>query len=84
MKNLMTVVLAVCAVCAAGAVEYKLERLSGPRQILSGSYDRRASSSSGVGSWLSYEPDKICLGPLSLHADHCMIVVHNEMDRRQA
>ena len=33
---------------------------------------------------LSYEPDKICLGPLSLHADHCMIVVHNEMDRRQA
>ncbi len=32
----------------------------------------------------SCEPDKICIGPLSLHADHCMIVVHNEMDRRQA
>ena len=33
---------------------------------------------------LSYKPDRICIGPLSLHADHCMIVVHNEMDRRQA
>jgi tRNA (pseudouridine54-N1)-methyltransferase len=25
---------------------------------------------------------KIRLGPLSMHADHCMIVVHNELDRR--
>ncbi len=32
----------------------------------------------------SCDPDKIRIGPLSLHADHCMIVVHNEMDRRQA
>jgi len=27
-------------------------------------------------------PDKISLGPLSLHADHCMILVQNELDRR--
>ena len=33
---------------------------------------------------LSYSPDKICIGPNSLHADHCMIVVHNDMDRREA
>lgn len=32
----------------------------------------------------SYKYDKICLGPISLHADHCMIVVLNEMDRRVA
>ncbi|MCL2607654.1 MAG: tRNA (pseudouridine(54)-N(1))-methyltransferase TrmY [Methanomassiliicoccaceae archaeon] len=30
------------------------------------------------------EPSKLCLGPLSLHADHCMIIVHNEIDRRRA
>ncbi len=33
-------------------------------------------------SLLSYGPDKICIGPHSLHADHCMIIVHNEADRR--
>ncbi|MBR6037492.1 MAG: tRNA (pseudouridine(54)-N(1))-methyltransferase TrmY [Candidatus Methanomethylophilaceae archaeon] len=32
---------------------------------------------------LSYSPDRICIGPCSLHADHCMIVVHNDMDRRE-
>jgi tRNA (pseudouridine54-N1)-methyltransferase len=32
---------------------------------------------------LACAPSKICLGPVSLHADHCMIVVHNEMDRRR-
>jgi tRNA (pseudouridine54-N1)-methyltransferase len=30
------------------------------------------------------DPDRISIGPLSLHADHCIIVVHNEMDRRRA
>lgn len=33
---------------------------------------------------LSHDPDKISIGPLSLHADHCMIVIHNEADRRSA
>jgi tRNA (pseudouridine54-N1)-methyltransferase len=32
----------------------------------------------------SYDYDRICLGPHSLHADHCMIVVLNEMDRKTA
>lgn len=32
---------------------------------------------------LSHHPRKVCLGPRSLHADHCLIVVHNELDRRQ-
>ena len=31
---------------------------------------------------LSYSPDKICIGPYSLHADHCMIIAQNELDRR--
>lgn len=31
---------------------------------------------------MAQNPAKICLGPISLHADHCMILVHNEMDRR--
>lgn len=33
---------------------------------------------------LSKAPDTICIGPHSLHADHCMIIVHNEMDRRSS
>lgn len=28
--------------------------------------------------------DRISLGPVSLHANHCMVIVHNEMDRRRA
>ena len=32
---------------------------------------------------LSHHPRTVCLGPRSLHADHCLIVVHNELDRRQ-
>ena len=31
---------------------------------------------------VSHSPDKICIGPHSLHADHCMIIVHNEADRK--
>ncbi len=31
-----------------------------------------------------YPFDRISLGPVSLHANHCMVVVHNEMDRRRA
>ena len=27
-------------------------------------------------------PSEVCLGPISLHADHCIIVAHNELDRR--
>ena len=30
---------------------------------------------------LSCGPQKVSLGPHSLHADHCMIIVHNEIDR---
>lgn len=33
---------------------------------------------------LARNPAKISVGPVSLHADHCMILVHNEMDRREA
>ncbi|MCQ2070440.1 MAG: tRNA (pseudouridine(54)-N(1))-methyltransferase TrmY [archaeon] len=33
---------------------------------------------------LSKEPSKISVGPISLHADHCMILVQNELDRRLA
>jgi len=33
---------------------------------------------------LACNPSKISIGPQSLHADHCMIVVLNETDRRSA
>lgn len=33
---------------------------------------------------LSKGPDRICIGPHSLHADHCIIIVQNELDRRFA
>lgn len=29
-----------------------------------------------------YEPIKVSLGTKSLHADHCIVIVHNELDRR--
>lgn len=29
-----------------------------------------------------YPYDRICLGPLSYHSNHCMVIVLNEMDRR--
>lgn len=31
---------------------------------------------------MEHDPQKVCLGPRSLHADHCIILVNNEMDRR--
>lgn len=31
---------------------------------------------------LEKSPDKISLGPHSLHADHCIILIQNEMDRK--
>ncbi len=31
---------------------------------------------------MDYEPRKISLGPISYHADHCVTLVHNELDRR--
>ena len=33
---------------------------------------------------LEQSPSTINVGPYSLHADHCMILVQNELDRRQA
>lgn len=33
---------------------------------------------------IAKNPSKISIGPNSLHADHCMIIVHNEFDRRSA
>ena len=30
---------------------------------------------------MKHSPEKISLGPHSLHGDHCIIIVHNEMDR---
>jgi len=31
---------------------------------------------------IAYQPDKVRLGPISYHADHCITVVNNELDRR--
>ena len=31
---------------------------------------------------LGHAPGIICLGPISYHADHCIIVMNNELDRR--
>lgn len=31
---------------------------------------------------LVYQPDKVRLGPISYHADHCLTIVNNELDRR--
>jgi len=34
------------------------------------------------GILMSYEPKKLSLGPISYHADHCVTLVNNELDRR--
>ena len=31
---------------------------------------------------MDYEPRKVSLGPISYHADHCITLVNNELDRR--
>ena len=31
---------------------------------------------------LAHSPSEISLGPVSLHADHCIVVANNELDRR--
>ncbi|CAG0973949.1 Putative pseudouridine methyltransferase [Methanosarcinales archaeon] len=31
---------------------------------------------------MGYNPEIISIGPLSLHADHCIVLLHNEMDRK--
>jgi tRNA pseudouridine-54 N-methylase len=31
---------------------------------------------------MEYEPTKVSLGPMSYHADHCITIVNNELDRR--
>ena len=32
---------------------------------------------------MRYEPRKVSLGPISYHADHCITLVNNELDRRR-
>ncbi len=32
---------------------------------------------------LAYSPARICIGPRSHHADKCIVIVHNEMDRTE-
>ncbi len=32
---------------------------------------------------MTYEPKRISLGPISYHADHCITLVNNELDRRK-
>ncbi|MDD4222166.1 MAG: tRNA (pseudouridine(54)-N(1))-methyltransferase TrmY, partial [Candidatus Methanomethylophilus sp.] len=36
------------------------------------------------GLLLTHDPARINVGPLSLHADQCLILVQNELDRQQA
>ena len=31
---------------------------------------------------MDYGPERVCLGPISYHSDHCILVVNNELDRR--
>jgi tRNA (pseudouridine54-N1)-methyltransferase len=32
---------------------------------------------------MTYEPKRLSLGPISYHADHCVTLVNNELDRRK-
>ncbi len=50
-----------------------------PIFVLGDNHDLTESEESAL---LARSPDKICIGPHSLHADHCMIIVQNEADRK--
>ncbi len=43
--------------------------------------DDRDLTSEEEGALLSHKPRRFRLGPFSLHADHCLVLVHNELDR---
>jgi len=43
--------------------------------------DNKDLSEEEESALLSFDPETICIGPYSLHADHCIILVHNEIDR---
>lgn len=43
--------------------------------------DNRDLTDEEEGILSKHGPEKISIGPHSLHGDHCMIVVHNEIDR---
>ncbi len=45
--------------------------------------DDRDLTEEEEGIMLSYSPSKICLGPRSMHANQCIVVVQNEMDRSE-
>lgn len=30
---------------------------------------------------MEHDPERVCLGPISYHSDHCILVVNNELDR---
>jgi len=44
--------------------------------------DDRDLSPEEEGVLAEYEPIKVSLSGKSLHADHCVVIVHNELDRR--
>jgi tRNA (pseudouridine54-N1)-methyltransferase len=44
--------------------------------------DHTDLSSDEESQLLSHTPGVICLGPISYHADHCIIIMNNELDRR--
>ena len=45
--------------------------------------DDRDLSEEEEAALLKYCPSTVSLGPLSYHADHCIILVNNELDRRE-
>lgn len=46
--------------------------------------DDRDPTEEEEGLLRAHGADRIRIGPLSLHANHCIVIVHNEMDRREA
>ena len=47
-----------------------------------GIYVSNRTFSDVVSELLRHTPGVICLGPISYHADHCIIIMNNELDRR--
>lgn len=60
----------------------ELRELQFPTDVTFVLGDDRDLTSEEEGILLRYQPRTVCLGPRSYHADHCIIIVHNEIDRR--
>ncbi len=59
-------------------IRNKISALHEPLFVLG---DHQGLTEAEENTLIAHEHEIISVGPLSLHADHCIVLLHNEMDR---